>query len=264
MNPIPMILAGTCLAMAIMVVVWFFARRMNNAGIVDIWWSYGFAPVAIFYGLFGSGQIMRNSLIAAMVCAWSLRLGTHLYRRVMSHHPQEDPRYAALRVQFPKHTWLMFFGFFQLQALLIGLLSVPIALACTNPAPGLGGWEIAGLALWLVGIGGEAVADTQLAFFRAALGNRGRVCDAGLWKYSRHPNYFFEWVIWIAYAVFALGAPWGWLGLISPLLMLLFLTCITGIPPSEAHSLASRGDAYRDYQRRTSPFIPWFPRKSQS
>jgi steroid 5-alpha reductase family enzyme len=178
----------------------------------------------------------------------------------MSHHPEEDPRYAALRKQFPKRTWLMFFGFFQLQGLLIGLLSLPIAFACANPSPGIGFFEIAGVLLWLVAIGGESIADMQLALFKAQPASKGRVCDFGLWKYSRHPNYFFEWVVWIAYFVFALGSPWAWVGLASPLLMLFFLTRMTGIPPAEARALASRGDAYRDYQRRTSAFIPWFPK----
>ena len=100
----------------------------------------------------------------------------------------------------------------------------------------------------------------QLALFKAQPASKGRVCDFGLWKYSRHPNYFFEWLVWIAYFVFALGSPWAWVGLASPLLMLFFLTRMTGIPPAEARALASRGDAYRDYQRRTSAFIPWFPK----
>jgi steroid 5-alpha reductase family enzyme len=262
MNALPLLVAGTLLAMAMMVVVWFFARRMNNAGIVDIWWSFGFMPVALLYGILGSGHTVRNSLVAAMICAWSLRLGMHLHKRVMAHHPEEDPRYAALRRQFPTHTWLMFFGFFQLQAVLIGILGIPVALACANPNPGIGLFELAGVLLWLVAIGGESIADMQLALFKAHPAAKGRVCDIGLWKYSRHPNYFFEWLVWIAYFVFSLGSPWSWVGLASPLLMLYFLVFMTGIPPSEARSLASRGDAYRAYQKRTSPFIPWFPKKS--
>lgn len=260
MTAIFLMAGSAAIAMAMMVVVWIFAKRMNNAGIVDIWWSFGFVPAAIFCGVFGSGHPVRNGLIAAMVCAWSLRLGSHLYRRVMAHHPDEDPRYADLRAQFPNHTWLMFFGFFQLQAVLIALLCAPVAIACANPGPGIGGFEFAGLALWLIAIGGESVADAQLAAFRAVPSNRGKVCEFGLWRFSRHPNYFFEWMVWVAFFVFALGSPWGWVGAISPLLMLYFLTCMTGIPPSEAHSLASRGDAYRDYQRRTSVFVPWFPK----
>ena len=263
MNTLPLLTGSAILSMAIMLVVWTFAKRMNNAGIVDIWWSFAFTPVAIFCGVFGSGSPVRNALITAMVCAWSCRLGTHLFKRVMSHHPNEDPRYAALRTQFPNHTWLMFFGFFQLQGVLIALLSVPVALACANPSGELGLFELAGIVLWCVALGGEAISDAQLERFRSQPANRGQVCDIGLWKFSRHPNYFFEWVVWVAYFVFAVGSPFGWAGVLSPLLMLYFLTCVTGIPPSEAHSLESRGDAYRAYQSRTSPFFPWFP-KSQS
>lgn len=260
MSALPLVIGSALIAMAIMLVVWVFARRMDNAGIVDIWWSFAFVPVAVFCGIFGGGHPVRNGVIAAMVCAWSVRLGTHLYRRVMSHHPAEDPRYADLRARFPKRTWLMFFGFFQLQAVLVALLSVPIALACANPSGAPGTFEIAGLAIWIVAIGGEAIADAQLAYFRNQPANRGRVCELGLWRFSRHPNYFFEWLVWVAYFVFAAGSPFGWVGALSPLLMLYFLTCVTGIPPSEAHSIESRGEAYRSYQRRTSPFIPWFPR----
>ena len=248
--------------MVMMGVVWYFARRMNNAGIVDIWWAFAFTPVALFYGIFGGGAVIRKSLIAAMACAWSVRLGRYLYKRVMAHHPTEDPRYAALRTQYPNRTWLMFFGFFQLQAVLVGVLSIPVALACSNPSPGIGLFETAGLMLWLLAIGGESIADMQLALFKAHPASKGRVCEFGLWKYSRHPNYFFEWVVWISYFVFALGSTWGWVGVVSPLLMLYFLTCVTGIPPSEAQSIATRGEAYRDYQKRTSVFIPWFPKKS--
>lgn len=258
MNPLPLVIVGCGGAMVMMAGVWFFARRMNNAGIVDVWWAFGFAPLAVFYGVFGSGHAVRNGLIAAMVCAWSLRLGLHLHRRVMGHHPVEDPRYQALRERFPRRTWTMFLGFFLLQGLLIGILSLPVAVACANPLPGVGVLEIAGVLLWLTGIGGEAIADQQLAYFKSRA--KGRVCDLGLWRYSRHPNYFFEWVVWISYAVFAIGSPWGWTGLLSPLLMLFLLVRVTGIPPAEARLVATRGEAYLDYRRRTSAFVPWFPK----
>ena len=246
--------------MAMMVVVWFFARRMDNAGIVDIWWAFGFTPVAVFYGVFGSGHMVRNGLIAAMVCAWSLRLGMHLYQRVMSHRDMEDPRYADLRRQFPRRTWLMFFGFFQLHGLLIGLLGIPVALACANPAPGVGLFEAAGVLLWLVGIGGEAIADKQLQLFKAHPASKGRVCDFGLWKYSRHPNYFFQWLSWVGFAVMAMdfsgAAPQGWFAWLAPAFIYWLLTRVSGVPPLEKHMLASRGAAYRDYQSRVNMFFP--------
>ncbi len=129
-----------------------------------------------------------------------------------------------------------------------------------NARPEIGIMEFGGAAIWLIAVIGESTADYQLKKFKADPANKGKICDRGLWYYSRHPNYFFEWLIWVAYFLFAAGAPGGWITIYCPLLMLLFLTKITGIPPTEAQSLKSRGDAYRDYQRRTSAFVPWFPR----
>ena len=204
----------------------------------------------------------RSALLAAIVVAWSLRLGGHLFVRVKSHHPVEDVRYAELRREWGAATDRKMFGFFLLQGALQVVLSLPMLLAFLNPArhgwvAGLGHFELAGLGLWAAGWIGESIADAQLARFRKDPAQRGRVCQTGLWYYSRHPNYFFEWMIWVGYAVFALGSPWGWLGLLSPLLMWHFLVNVTGIPMTEALSVKSKGDAYRDYQQTTSPFIPW-------
>ncbi len=251
---------GINLSMVLMAVVWVVCRKLNNAGFVDVAWSYGFSVVAVVYALAGQGDPLRKGIIAVMVLVWSLRLGTHLLFRVSRHHPKEDARYQALREAFPKRTWLMFFGFFLLQGLLIGVLSTPFAIACANAAPDLSVWEIAGVLLWLTGLGGESLADAQLQRFRGNPQNGGKVCTDGLWRYSRHPNYFFEWIIWIAFFVFALGSPGGWIAVICPLIMLHFLCNVTGIPPAEEQSLKSRGDAYRDYQRTTSAFFPRPPK----
>jgi len=129
-----------------------------------------------------------------------------------------------------------------------------------NSSPTISPWEIAGALLWLIAIGGESLADSQLSAFRNRPENQGKVCDRGLWKYSRHPNYFFEWMIWVAFAVVALGSTGGWLGTLSPIIMYYLLTQVTGIPPAETQSLKSRGDAYRAYQARTSAFFPLPPR----
>jgi steroid 5-alpha reductase family enzyme len=123
---------------------------------------------------------------------------------------------------------------------------------------GLGASGLLGVAFWATGLLGESLADRQLARFRADPANKGKICQIGLWNYSRHPNYFFEWLVWVGYAVFALGSPWGWLGFIAPALMLHFLLNVTGIPMTEELSLKSKGDAYREYQRTTSAFVPWF------
>jgi steroid 5-alpha reductase family enzyme len=133
-------------------------------------------------------------------------------------------------------------------------------IACLNPEPRLHVLEVAGVAIWLTGLLGESVADGQLAAFKRNASNRGKVCDVGLWRYSRHPNYFFEWTIWIGYAVFALASPWGWLALAMPALMLHFLINVTGVKATEEQALRSKGELYREYQRRTSMFVPLPPR----
>lgn len=256
--------AGLGVAMAMMVVVWLLAKWLNNAGIVDVAWSLGFAVLAAVYYALGVGDPARKLLISAMAAVWSLRLGLYLWVRVAKHHPEEDGRYATLREQYPRHTWLMFFGFFQLQAVLLAVLSAPFALAASNPDAGISPLEWAAAALWLVAMLGEAIADAQLNAFRAKPESRGRTCRAGLWRYSRHPNYFFQWLIWVAFFLFALGTPDGWITIYCPALMLFFLFKVTGIPATEAQALKSRGDDYREYQRTTSAFVPWFPKAGTS
>jgi steroid 5-alpha reductase family enzyme len=254
-------LAALLFAIVLMALVWRLAIRIGNAGIVDIAWSAGFAPVAIFFAVAAGGALPRRALIAAMVSVWSLRLGAYLYRRVSAHHPLEDRRYARLRSEWGAQAERKMFGFFQLQAALLALLAVPWLLVCLNPRAELQPVEWRGCLLWLIAISGEALADRQLQRFRADPGHRGAVCQIGLWRYSRHPNYFFEWLVWVAYFVVALGSPWGWLTLYCPALMLYFLLRVTGIPLTEQLSRQSKGAAFADYQRRTSAFVPWFPKR---
>ena len=254
-------LAALLFAMVLMALIWRLAIRIGNAGIVDIAWSAGFAPVVIFYAAAASGALPRRALIALMVSLWSLRLGAYLYVRVRSHHPLEDRRYAQLRRDWGAHVERRMFGFFQLQAALLALLSVPWLLTCLNPRSGLHPLEWVGGLLWLIAIAGEALSDRQLQRFKAEPANRGTVCQLGLWRYSRHPNYFFEWLVWVAYFVVALASPWGWVALYCPALMLYFLLRVTGIPLTEQLSLARYGALYAEYQQRTSPFIPWWPKR---
>ena len=251
-------LAGLCVIFALSYVL---ARLINNYGIVDIVWSYSFAGLAIYYAVYAPGWPLRRALIAAMATLWSLRLGTHLYRRVMGHHPVEDGRYVQLRRDWAANFHPKMFGFFQLQAGSVVLLAAAFAVICLNPAPALHPAEIAGAGLWFFALVGEALADAQLAAFKRDPASRGRVCDVGLWHYSRHPNYFFEWLIWVSYFVFALASPAGWIALIGPASILFLLLRVTGIPLTEEQSLRTKGEAYRRYQQTTSAFIPWFPRK---
>lgn len=251
-------MTGLVFAMVLMAGTWIIARLLNNASVVDVAWSYGFIPLVITFAVLGPGTPSRRYLLATMVCIWSLRLGSYIALRVARHHPEEDGRYAELRRIYPKHPWLMFFAFFQLQAVLLAVLATPFVISSMNPAPTLSIWEWIGAGIWLIAILGESMSDAQLQKFRSNPENKGRTCMTGLWHYSRHPNYFFEWLIWVAYFVFAVSSPTGWLAAVSPALMLFFLFKVTGIPATEAHALKSRGDEYRTYQRTTSAFVPWF------
>lgn len=251
-------LAGLCAGFALLYAV---ARRIDNYSIVDIAWSYAFALLAVFYAAAGPGWPLRKALIAAMATLWSLRLGTHLYRRVMGHHPVEDGRYVQLRQDWAGNFAAKMFGFFQLQAASIVLLGAAFLIVCLNPAPELHWLELTGAGLWLTALSGEAIADAQLAAFKRDPANKGRVCDVGLWRLSRHPNYFFEWLVWVSFFVFALGSPHGWVAAIGPASILYLLLRVTGIPLTEEQALRSKGDAYRRYQQTTSAFIPWFPKK---
>jgi steroid 5-alpha reductase family enzyme len=262
MDPLLLPLIALAAASAGFAGLFLLARRIGNFGIVDIAWAAGFAPVAALYGLFGGGGTARRALITAMAILWSARLGWHLGRRVIGHHPVEDARYVQLRRDWAGNLNARMFGFFQCQGLLLVLLSTPFFLAAHDRRPGVGPVEIAGAVLWLVSLAGEATADAQLAAFKRDPSNRGKVCDTGLWGLSRHPNYFFEWLVWVAFALVALPSPWGWTALGCPVLMFLLLTKLTGIAYTEAQLLRSKGEPYRAYQRRTSAFVPW-PRRGR-
>ncbi|HLP24427.1 MAG TPA: DUF1295 domain-containing protein [Acidobacteriota bacterium] len=244
--------------------VYLAARRLDNYGIVDVAWAYAFAPLVWFYAAAAPGWWPRRVLVAGLVTLWAARLGTHLLRRVASHHPIEDGRYIQLRRDWAGNFARKMFGFFQLQAASIALLAVPFLLPVLNTSPTFHGLEIFGVTLWVFALVGEAIADAQLASFKCDPANRGRVCNVGLWRYSRHPNYFFEWLVWVAFALIAIASPWGWLALIAPASILYLLLRVTEIPLTEEQSLRSKGDAYRRYQQTTSVFVPWFPKAGDS
>ncbi len=251
---------GLGLAASMMAALFLVALRIRNFSIVDIAWSAAFTPLALLYAALGEGYGARRVLIAVLVTLWSLRLAAHLYGRIAALHPAEEGRYVQLRREWAAKLNARFFLFFQAQGLLAVLLSVPFLLACIDGRRSLGPFEIAGALLFAIALAGEAVADRQLAAFKADSGSRGRTCRAGLWRYSRHPNYFFEWLVWVAFWVFAWPSPGGWATIYCPLLMLFFLFRVTGIRMTEEQAVRSRGDDYRDYQRTTSAFVPWFPK----
>jgi steroid 5-alpha reductase family enzyme len=250
-----MCLAACCVIMA---AVWVWANQIKNAGVVDIFWSYNFPIIAIILFFFGNGLDERRMLICTMVAIAGFRLGTHLMTRVVSHLDEEEGRYKQLRQEWAPNADRKFFWFFQMQALSNVFLAIPFFIIVVNTDTGLSVFEYAGTALWMIAFAGESLADWQLKKFKQNPANKGEVCDTGLWNYSRHPNYFFEWLMWVAYFVFALASPYGYLAIISPLVILYLLFKVTGIPATEEQSLRSKGDKFRAYQKNTSVFVPWF------
>jgi steroid 5-alpha reductase family enzyme len=173
----------------------------------------------------------------------------------------EDGRYQTLRARWGDQAQSRFMVFFQAEGFLDVLLSLPFVVVVNIDVRELTIWAYVAIGLWVIAVAGETTADRQLAAFRADPANRGTTCRRGLWRYSRHPNYFFEWLHWWTYVLIAIGNTFWWATLVGPALMAFFLFKVTGIPATEAQAVASRGDDYRDYQRTTSAFVPWPPKQ---
>ncbi|MFK2875818.1 DUF1295 domain-containing protein [Rhodanobacter hydrolyticus] len=253
-----MLLLVWVLAAPMMALGWHWQRRHTNTGVVDVLWATGLCGAAALLAWFGPGATAPRLLLGLLSGLWGLRLALHLWRRV-GHEP-EDGRYRTMREHWRGDQRILF-AFFQFQAMLIPLFALPFVAVATNAAVRRP-WLIAGVVIWIAGVLGEAVADAQLARFRGQPQHRGRTCRCGLWRYSRHPNYFFEWLHWFAYVALAVGSPLAWLAWSGPVLMFLFLRFISGIPFTEAQALRTRGEDYRAYQRSTPMLFPWFPKRS--
>jgi steroid 5-alpha reductase family enzyme len=257
---LPELLLGAWLIMAaVMLVLWFIQTRTLNAGTVDVAWAFGSGAVGVWFALGGmGGSDARQWLVAAMAAFWGMRLGVFLFKRVMSE--TEDGRYRYLREYLGEKAQPFYFAFFQVQATWTLLFALPMWAAAVTPGAALAWTDFLGLAIYATAMLGERAADNQLAAFRAEPVNKGKVCDVGLWRYSRHPNYFFEWLHWFAYAAIAATSPYWWVALIGPVVVYVFVVYITGVPYTEQQSTRTRGDAYREYQRTTSMFFPWPPK----
>ncbi len=249
-----------------MAIAWLVQRWTGNAGWVDAVWSFSLGAAGVVYAVFplrGQMPTARQWLVALLVAAWSLRLGLHIAGRTS--RGAEDARYAQFRRDWGAALQRRMFWFLQIQAVAAALLAVSVLLAARNPRT-LSWFDVIALAVLLAAIVGEAVADRQLRRFRADPAKREKVCATGLWGWSRHPNYFFEWLGWVAYPLLAIDTlgdyPWGWLALSAPASMYWLLVHVSGVPPLEQQMLRSRGQAYRDYQARVSRFIPLPPARS--
>ncbi len=251
-----------------MTLAWWLQMRTGKSGWIDTLWSYGVGIAGVALTLLvplASDEAIspRQWLVASLCALWSVRLGTHILLRTLS--GGDDPRYAQLKKEWKHAHSAGCSGFSRFRRFAPSCLHS----ASSSPrktAPGLRISDWIGAALLLAAIAGAGVADRQLRAFLADKKNRGKVADTGLWSYSRHPNYFFEWLGWFAYALIAFdssGSYWWWpLALIAPAMMYWLLVHASGIPPLEAHMLRSRGEAFRDYQRRVNAFFPGPPRQS--
>jgi steroid 5-alpha reductase family enzyme len=259
------VLAATMCAVlsAVMAVAWQVQLTTGNTGWIDVFWTFGLGAVAIIASLVplfdGSWPHVRQIMVAILVAVWSLRLGGHILIRTRT--VGDDPRYRQLITQWGTDAAREMFWQLQKQAAVSLILAISIVLAAQNPHPGLRTQDVLGLAMVIAAIVGEAVSDYQLRRFKVDPANRNSVCDIGLWRWSRHPNYFFEWLFWLAYPLIAIDLagynPYGWLALLAPICMYWVLVYVSGIPPLEEHMLRSRGETFRAYQRRTRAFFPF-------
>ena len=245
----------------VMIIVWIWAYRIKNAGVVDIFWAFNFLVIGGVIWLLADGFETRKNIVCILAAIWSLRLGIYLMIRVGSHLDVEEGRYKQLREEWAPNSNLKFFVFFQMQALSNVFLAIPFFIIALNPTPQLSIVEYIGAGMWLLSIIGEGLSDWQLKQFKKDPANKGNVCESGFWNYSRHPNYFFQLMIWISVLIFALSSPYGWISVVCPLVIGLLIFKVTGIPMTEEQSLRSKGELYKEYQRTTSVFIPLPKRK---
>jgi steroid 5-alpha reductase family enzyme len=264
-----LLLAVIIIAVALSIIMtgaWLIWRNTKNSGWVDATWTFGLGTVGCIGALtptqYPELETTRQILVAALIAFWSLRLGYHIVDRTA--RMTDDPRYAKLLHGWGARASQQMFWLLQKQALVSIPLALSVIIAAWNPLPALRMQDILAVLVLIIAIFGEGIADAELRQFRADPANRNRICDHGLWRWSRHPNYFFEWVGWLAYPLFAIDLgglyPQGWIALIGPVCMYWLLVHVSGIPPLEEHMLERRPDAFRAYQARTNAFFPAPPR----
>jgi steroid 5-alpha reductase family enzyme len=252
-------LAGLAATLGGLTVVWMLSVRLRDASIADVCWGLGFVLLAWFYCLLSPALTSRSWLVAMLVTLWGTRLAVHIFRR--NHGRGEDPRYRAMRASHQRSFWLRsVFTVFWLQGALLWFVSLPllVAVRATHPA-GLTMVDGLGVLVFAIGFAFEVVGDYQLERFKTQPGNRGKVLESGLWRYTRHPNYFGDAAVWWGLYVIAASTSGGWLTILSPSLMTLLLVRVSGVTLLEKGLTASK-PGYLAYVARTPAFFPWFPR----
>jgi steroid 5-alpha reductase family enzyme len=255
-----MVGASFTLITLLMFILWGVYLFLRNAGIADLGWTLSFLIAAWAYFFLGNGNLLKMILAIAMVTIWACRLFIYTYKRYET--SSEDPRYTRLREKWGgESNEILFLILFVFQGVLVILVSLPVFIISLASTSEWSKWEFIGIAIWLLGGVGEGFADSQLEAFHKNPENKNKVLSTGLWRFSRHPNYFFEFLIWVGFFLFALPSYGGIFAILSPIIMLVLLTKVSGIPLTEEQALLDKGDLYRDYQRTTSSFFPWFPVK---
>ncbi len=259
MSILPLVVIAMFLSLA-MAGAWAIQRVSRKSGWIDTVWSVGVGIGGIVAAAYADGDIGRRAIVLIVVCAWSLRLASHIGWRTKG--GGEDPRYAKFIDDWGDRAAWRLFLFLQIQALAAFVLVLAVYLAAANDHPFPRAMDGLAMLLAIVALGGEALSDAQLARFRKTPEAKTEVCEVGFWRYSRHPNYFFEWLFWCCWPLFAsTGSTWNWLSLLAPLMMYWLLVHVSGVPPLEEHMLRSRGNKFRALQRRVNAFFPG-PRKS--
>lgn len=245
------------LSVAVMLAGWLVQQRRRNPALADLLWAGCISASALYYGLAASGALMPRLLVAMMGGIGGFRLFMHLLQRMLV-EPM-DARHQLLRERFGERQ-LPMLGHFCAKGVSAALFSVPLYVAANNPEDQVSVWTVCAAAVYIVGLSGEAYADIQLAQFRDQPRHLGKTCRRGLWRYSRHPNYFYAFVHWCSYPLLAMGLPWPWwsLTLLAPAMTA--AGWFVRVPVVEAQALRTRGDDYREYQRTTSMLMPWFPK----
>ena len=248
---------GLVFAVSMAVVLWLVSLRTRDVSIVDIFWGLGIAGVVNIAAWLGQASGPRTSAVLFLVNLWGLRLAAHIWAR----HNGEDHRYAAMREKFGRNWWwLSLIQVFLLQAILIWFVPAPLVAAVLYSHMPMGWLDYAGIAVAAVALLFEALADFQLAAFRADPASEGKVMDWGLWGWSRHPNYFGEAVMWWGYFAIGFGASHQWWLVLSPLLVTFLLLQVSGVALME-DKMDERRPGYAEYRRRVSAFVPWPPKK---
>jgi steroid 5-alpha reductase family enzyme len=247
-----------------MALAWRIALTTGQSGRIDAIWAFATGLAAVVAAAASEGAPLRRTLVSAIAAVWSLRLGVYLWRRAI--RGGDDPRYAALKQSWGAAAPRRLFMVLPMDGAGAWALALTAYCAAGAPRPGLDGRDGLGISIFALAFAGEAIADQQMASFKSAPANRGRICNQGLWAWSRHPNYFFEWLGWLAYPIIAVeaGYPAGWLALSGPLVIYVLLVHVSGVPPLEAHLSRSRPAEFAAYAENVSAFWPRPPRRSRS